>query len=413
MSGLPGFVVVGQEDWDIVWRRNQFLIAGLARRFPATPFLFVELPCDLTYGLRSGQLFRRGSAVRSKVAQARQGLRRLPDLPNVALLTPPKVLPDAWRAGEQINAALQAGVIRRALGRLGIARPILWTQNPFAAPLLGRLGERAVVYDVTDDWTALPGVTGRFRARVVAGDAALSVRAACVIACSPTLYTQQRARNAMTVLIPNGVDVAHYAQVGVAGAPVALRMAALPPPVLGYTGSLHEARLDLDLIGALAAARPDASLAFIGPNFLSPAAQARLEQFPNIHLLGPVPYAALPAYLHGCTALMIPHVVSPFTESLNPIKAFEYLAAGLPVVATAVAGVREYADLFRVADSPSAFIAAVGAVLADPGGYDRARARRLAQAAHWDGRVAAVLAALNTMLVGPTIRESVVTPRAI
>src|SRR5262249_47774347 len=154
-------------------------------------------------------------------------------------------------------------------------------------------GERAVVYDVTDDWAALPGASRRFRARARAGDAALTARAACVIACSPALYAQKRARNRHTVLISNGVDVDHYAGIGVPGAPLAPAMAALPRPVAGYTGSLHAARLDLDLLAALAAARPGVQLALIGPDFLSGAERARLQRFPNVHLLGPVAYADL------------------------------------------------------------------------------------------------------------------------
>src|SRR2546426_868126 len=106
-ASLDGFLVLGQEDWDEIWRRNQFLIAGLARRFPATRFLFVELPFDLTYSLRSGQIFRRGSPARYKLAQWRHGLRSVPDIPNIAVFVPPKVLPATLRLGDRINRRIQ------------------------------------------------------------------------------------------------------------------------------------------------------------------------------------------------------------------------------------------------------------------------------------------------------------------
>jgi glycosyltransferase involved in cell wall biosynthesis len=400
MTKLPGFIILGQEDWDEVWRRNQFLIAGLARRCPATKFLFVELPFDLTYGLRSRQIFRPRSPVQRKLACMRRGIRRVAGLPNIYTLVAPKLLPDALPVGERLNAALAAGVIRRALVRIGVERPILWTQNPFAAPMLGHLGEQWVIYDVTDDWTVLEGTSPRFIARAQVGDALLTRRADCVIACSPYLYTRKQIRNPRTVLIPNGVDVEHYRGVGAPDTPVAPRIAALPHPILGYTGSLHEARLDLDLVCALAAARPDVSLVFVGPIFLPQRAQERLRRFANIHLLGPVPYREIPAYMQGCNALMIPHRVSEFTESLNPIKVFEYLAAGLPVVATAVAGVREYTSIIKIAHSYAEFIRSVEDTIRGKAFCDRDEARRLAQAASWESRIDAVLDAFAGVGVG-------------
>jgi len=410
MPELPGFIILGQEDWDEIWRRNQFLIAGLARRFPATAFLFVELPFDLTYGLRSRQLFRSGSPVRHKLATMRRGVRPVAGFPNIYTLVAAKLLPDACPVGESFNACLAAQIIRRAMARIGLERPVLWTQNPFASPLLGRLGERGVIYDVTDDWTALDGASPRFIARVTAGDARLTGRADCVIACSPYLYTRKQAQNLHTVLIPNGVDVDHYRRIGAPDAPIASRMTALPRPVMGYTGSLHEARLDIDLVCALAKARPDNSLVFIGPIFLPKRVEERLQAFPNIHLLGQVPYREIPAYMQGCDALMIPHRVSQFTESLNPIKLFEYLAAGLPVVATAVAGVREYADTFKIARTHHEFITLAEDVLSGQERHDRDGARRLAQAASWEARVGAVLEALTQVGICPGAQPTLTAP---
>jgi glycosyltransferase involved in cell wall biosynthesis len=281
---------------------------------------------------------------------------------------------------------------------LGLRRPILWTQNPFAARLVEQLHLPGLVYDVTDDWTAFGGASPRFTARAIAGDALLTRRADVVIACSALLYKQKRSQARRTVLVPNGVDVDHYATIGDPGGPVAPAVAAIPRPILGYTGSVHESRLDLDLIVALAEARPHLSLVFVGPLFLAAPSLARLAHFSNVHLLGPVPYSHIAAYMQGCDALMIPHRVSAFTESLNPIKLFEYLAAGLPVVATPVAGVRDYADVIRIAASPAAFIAAVDTAIAERAHFDRSAARRHAEPARWALRVDAVLAAIDAVM---------------
>jgi glycosyltransferase involved in cell wall biosynthesis len=275
----------------------------------------------------------------------------------------------------------------------------VWTQNPFAATLLAAFVDSKVIYDITDDWANLKGASRRFIERVKHGDAALTRRADCVIVCSKYLYELKKTVEVQPVLIPNGVDVAHYAWIGEPNAPSAAKMAEIQPPVLGYTGSLHEARLDIELVCALAAAQPHINLVLIGPSFLSVEAVARLTKFPNIHLIGPVPYRELPVYMQSFNALMIPHVVSDFTESLDPLKLYEYLAAGLPIVATNLAGVRDYAEVVRVAHSQTEFIEAVSLALNNRYSDEQAKARQLAQAASWHLRVDAVLQAISALEV--------------
>jgi glycosyltransferase involved in cell wall biosynthesis len=86
---------------------------------------------------------------------------------------------------------------------------------------------------------------------------------------------------------------------------------------------------------------------------------------PNIHLLGPRPYADVPAYLQHADVVIMPHLVTPFTESLDPIKAYECLAVSTPTVATAVAGFRELSRYIRVVPRES-FVEAVDVARAAP-----------------------------------------------
>lgn len=391
----PDFVIVGQEDWDEIWRRNQFLIAGLAERFPSSKFLFVEMPFDFTYGIRSKQLLSASSLMRQKLKQYRQGVRFAANLPNIYVLTALKVAPDALPFGEKLNAKILAGQIRRAMQVLGISQPIFWTQNPFAASLLGQLNEKAVIYDVTDDWAALAGVSERFLERVKKGDAALLQKANCVFTCSEYLYQQKKIANSNTFLVQNGVDTQHYREIGTSDLPIASALGKIARPIIGYTGSLHPARLDVDLIYNLAETYPNYNFVFVGPNFLPTEVTKKLQTFSNVHLLGSVPYADIPKYMQAFDVLMIPHVVSNFTESLNPLKLFEYLAAGLPTVATNVAGFREYDGLFNIAKTQTEFIEAVQKTYEQKAKFDSKVARQLAQEADWQNRVEDVLTALK------------------
>ena len=187
-------------------------------------------------------------------------------------------------------------------------------------------------------------------------------RAEAVVVCSPEL-ARTRGRTRPVELIPNGVDVELFR-------PPRPRPAALPAgPVALYVGTLHTERVDVELVLDLAAARPDVQVVLVGPNSLPAEETARLERVPTVHLLGPRPYEQVPAFMQHADVIIVPHQVNPFTESLDPIKAYECLAVGRPTVATPVAGFRDLGPPVVVADRGE-FAAAVTAALAsapDPG----------------------------------------------
>jgi glycosyltransferase involved in cell wall biosynthesis len=135
-------------------------------------------------------------------------------------------------------------------------------------------------------------------------------------------------------------------------------------PVALYLGTLHEDRLDVALVDALAAARPDLAVVLVGPDVLSAPSRHALDRHENVHRVGPRPYDQVPGYLQHADVLLVPHVVSSFTDSLDPIKAYEYLAVRRPVVTTPVAGFRELGAPVRVAGRGE-FVAAVDDALHD------------------------------------------------
>jgi hypothetical protein len=91
-----------------------------------------------------------------------------------------------------------------------------------------------------------------------------------------------------------------------------------------------------------------------------------LAAVPTIRLLGPMPYDQIPAFMQHADVVIVPHLVNPFTESLDPIKAYESLAAGRPTVATPVAGFRQLGRPVVVAGRGE-FVGATGTVLAEHG----------------------------------------------
>jgi teichuronic acid biosynthesis glycosyltransferase TuaH len=157
-------------------------------------------------------------------------------------------------------------------------------------------------------------------------------------------------------VVPNGVDVDHLRGPTV-------RPSDLPQGrTVLYQGTLSSGRLDIDLCVSLAQGLAGrANLVFLGPNSLTKEAESAVIEAGAV-ILGSRPYAEMPAYLQHADVLVVPHLVTPFTESLDPIKAREFLAVGRPVVSTPVAGFRDLGRPVVVADRDG-FLAAVEVIL--------------------------------------------------
>jgi len=337
----PDLVVMSLEPWDDVWRRNQYLVAGLLRERASARVLFVEPVSDPVHAVTRGARPRPGRGLRPAPEVEGVGPRRL------WLLEPTKMLPRRVAPhGDERRAAVVVGAARR----LGLARPVLWVNDPYGATL-ARVSGWPTLYDVTDDWTAAARGPAESR-RVADSDRYLVENAAAVTVCSPALAAR-KADARSVVLVTNGVDVERYRR-------PAPRPADLPAgPTAVYVGTLHADRLDVGLCEETARALDGiGTLVLVGPVALDRDDIDRLRRA-GVAVLGARPFHEVPGYLQHADALVVPHVVDEFTDSLDPLKLYEYRAVGRPVVSTPVAGFRDTTDP-RVAVAPAdGFAAAV------------------------------------------------------
>lgn len=353
-------VVCSLEAWDDVWRRNQFLVREQLDADPNLRVLFVEPPFDLLHQLVGGQGPTRY-----------RGLRSIRPDGRLLTLQPAKLAPRAF--GPFADRWLHSQV-RRAASRLGFHRPMLWVNDPRHAGLLSATGWPSL-YDITDDWLR-SSENSRTLRRLEADERELLLNAGAVVVCSPELAATRRPQRPDVVTISNAVDVDLFTHLQ--PPPVDLPQS----PVAVYVGTLHDDRLDVDLVVRLSAALPELAIVLVGPDALSVDSSRALDALPNVHVLGPRPYADVPGYLQHADVIVVPHRVTPFTQSLDPIKAYECLAVGRPTVATPVAGFRGLGPPIR-AVAPDRFVDEVASILAAlpppcpqtvPSWTDRARA---------------------------------------
>ncbi len=303
-----------------------------------------------------------------KLKQAAEPLREAE--PNLFVLSPLAVpgLKRGWV--HRLNTQFLRWQVRRAMRKLRFRRPINWVFNPAAGPLAGTLGEERVIYYCVDEYTHFTGVD---TATLAATEQDLLAKADLVVVSAENLRHTKTSPRAETVLVRHGVDYDHFRTALDTGTTVPQEIATLPKPIIGYFGLIAEDWVDVPLLVQVARSFPGGTLLLLGKSTMDVSALARE---PNVRLLGRRPYHSLPAYCKGFDAAVIPFPISEVTLNANPLKAREYLAAGLPVVSTAIPEVEVLAAC-GIGRTPEEFVARLREALAHPG-PDATRSRTMA-----------------------------------
>jgi UDP-galactopyranose mutase len=260
-------------------------------------------------------------------------------------------------------------------------RPVLWYYTPMAISFTAHVRAHTVVYDCMDELSLFQGAPAALLER----EALLLRFADVVFTGGQSLYEHKRATSAHRNIhaFPSSVDVAHFARARDLMAEPA-DQSEIPSPRVGFFGVIDE-RMDLELLSAVAEARPDLQLVMIGP--VVKIDPATLPQQPNIHWLGGKQYDELPAYLAGWDVAMMPFARNASTRFISPTKTPEYLAAGKPVVSTSIKDVvTPYGrdGLAWIADTAPDFVAAIDEAIASDNAARRAHADAFLGDLSWD-----------------------------
>jgi glycosyltransferase involved in cell wall biosynthesis len=267
-----------------------------------------------------------------------------------------------WVAVPHVPQTLDSRATERALRGLldallrdhSIRSHIAWYYSPMALGFSCHIEPTLTIYDCMDELSAFLGAPAELRER----ERELFDRADLVFTGGQSLYEAKRGQHSSVHAFPSSIDANHF---GRARADLAAPddQAGIARPRLGYFGVIDE-RIDLELLAAIADARPDWQIVMIGP--VVKISGESLPRRPNIHYLGKKPYAELPAYIAGWDVAIMPFARNDATRFISPTKTPEYLAAGRPVVSTSIRDVvRPYGleGLVAIADEPAVFVATV------------------------------------------------------
>jgi glycosyltransferase involved in cell wall biosynthesis len=280
------------------------------------------------------------------------------------------------RAGRAAIEASAEWALRSRLRALGVAPdPTVLVSNIYCPGALSRLGRKLIFYDFNDHPLQFAGVPSwapeYWRATLAQVDTLFVVS---------EHYRRQLEGQTRTppVLLGNGVECSHFESPRA----VPPEFESLPRPLIGYVGLLSHF-LDFQALEALRRARGAGTLVLIGPGTPATAAQvAELAAREGVALLGPRPYADIPAYMQHLDVGVIPFRANdPYVQGINPNKVYQYLASGIPVVTTPILDLAAAPPILQFASSPEQTVHAVRSALENP--PDRERARALARPHDW------------------------------
>lgn len=347
-------------------------------------------PCDLR-------------TICDKVRQIGRGARQVTD--DITVVTPFQLPLPGSRLARWFNTLTVRRTIENVLGTLP-PRPVqLWSFAPDMADLVGAFNEELALYYCVDAFGEFPGYDRKLIDR---RERELLARTDVVITTSEPLYQSKRALHPNVHLVEHGVDHERLSKALNPDLPIPIELATLPKPIIGYVGVVGE-WVDLDLLAALARGYPEASIVVIGPVLVPHGACANLH---NVHWLGERDHSALPGYLRLFDVGLIPFRHVPLTRSANPIKLYEYLAAGVPVVSTGLPSVRPIPNAVWIADDPVRTRRACEDALARNGAADRLRRSNLMKVESWQSRLDQIAAIIERR--GATaVPESVARERPV
>ena len=328
---LPDLVCLSHLRWDFVYQRPQHLMSRFARE--RRVFFFEEpIPSD--------------GPPRLDVSERPDGLR-------VVVPRLPAGLP------AEIAEAAQRDLLRGLLEDHQVDDFVLWYYTPMALGFSDGLQPSAVIYDCMDELSLFRGAPVDLLER----ESRLLQVADLVFTGGQSLYEAKRERHPGVHAFPSSIDAQHFGRAR-RPLPEPADQAGIPQPRLGYFGVIDE-RIDLDILTAVADARPDWQIVMVGPVVkIDPETLPRRD---NLHYLGMKHYDDLPAYLAGWDVALMPFARNESTRFISPTKTPEYLAGGRPVVSTPIRDVvRPYGEsgLVGIADQPGDFVALAERALA-------------------------------------------------
>jgi GT2 family glycosyltransferase/SAM-dependent methyltransferase/glycosyltransferase involved in cell wall biosynthesis len=378
-QGTPDFLVWGVIDWHFRHQRPQQLALALAATGRRVFYISPKLLHDERAGFK---------------AEALDAAGRLFQI-NLFVKGAPVIYSDA----PSLDHIAQ---LRQSVGEMmdwaGCQQIVSMVDHPFWCDVASVVPNSRLVYDCMDHHEGFGNNAESLMSleKTLLNDAEITITTSAWLDDLIAPHAKNR------TLIRNACEYQHFAKT-----PETIYRDPQGRRIIGYFGAIAD-WFDVDLVEAVAKQHPDCSVLLIGADTVN--ASAQLKKLPNVTFLGEMPYHQLPQYLHGFDVCLLPFQVIPLTLATNPVKIYEYLAAGKPVVAVDLPEMAQFDGLVYTAADKQAFLAAVAKVLSQPEPATLVQQRKaFAELQTWQHRAEALMQAAESSEQDPKVSVVVVT----
>ncbi|KAF0132910.1 MAG: group 1 glycosyl transferase [Candidatus Saganbacteria bacterium] len=287
-----------------------------------------------------------------------------------------------------IPFAFKSWLVKRYIKKHKIKDPILWIYQPEYEKYIGQFGEKLVVYDCVDEYSAFPSYKNK-KDEIIETEKRLMRKADLVITSSEHLYQVKKQFNPRTYLIHNVADYDHFVRVFEKDLPLPKDIKNIPKPIIGFIGAIDSYKVNLDLLDNIAENRPNYSIVLIGSigKVDSSTRISSLRKRKNVFFLGEKPYGLLPNYINSFDVCMIPYNLNDYTENCFPIKFFEFMATGKPVIATALPALANYAEYIEYVKTNNDFVLGIDKLLKGDNETQKMKRVEIARNNSWQTRI--------------------------
>ncbi|MEM2954951.1 MAG: glycosyltransferase [Candidatus Nanoarchaeia archaeon] len=279
---------------------------------------------------------------------------------------------------------------------------ILWIYQPEYEKYIGKLNEKLVVYDCVDEYSEFPAYSNpRKKKRIIETEKRLLEKADLVITSSENLYERKKIYNKNTYLVHNVGDIEHFMKAMEKDLKTPEDIQKIKKPIIGFVGAIDRYKVDFELLQVLAENHTEWSIVLIGPSGSADFSTktSSLKRIRNIHMLGVKDYKLLPNYIKEFNVCIIPYNINEYTKNCFPIKFFEFLASGKPVVVTALPSLKEYANIVKYAYTYEDFIKKVQEAITGDTEIERQKRLEEAKKNSWHSRTEKIMELIEKRLI--------------
>ena len=327
-------VCFSSNDWTDIPSSKFHIMRHLGRTHPV---LWID-----TIGLRSPKVSSHDARrAWGKLKRIFRGTRHVET--NVHVWSPPALPFHGVAAARRFNAWLIPALIRRIMRRLDMRDAVMWSYMPNAVDAIERLPASAVVYHCIDDYGEFTDVPREAFDQL---ERRMLRAADLTVVSAKRLYELRRDDARRIAYVPHGVNLEEF-QESLARDEALPDIDAIERPIAGFVGRIAD-WIDVDLVARCARELPDWSFVFVGPSNID---LAPWESVPNMHFLGKKDHGRVPQYIKRFDVALMPFAANEVSASVNPLKMYEYLAVGVPVLTVPMDEVEDYRSYVTIAEA--------------------------------------------------------------